>query len=636
LGINWQVVTIVNRVSRGLFVGMKYLHQKYDIKLNLSARSLLVALMAVGSVACGGSENNKTIAQVPVQSVAINVSSALVAPTYTLNDAAFEPSEYNNGRFALRSTTSIDDTAMLGSIHASPAAVRVIQDTYDVLFQHEIGNAVPQNIDTRVQADEIVNSDRNLSINVRAWEITPSFTQNASAFPPNEYDTGAFYLQPNAGGERIFIGNSHVASPLPVQVMQGNYDVIYSLEAGGDLVPNNQGAVVKTDIFIGVDGPLEVDVTSVLFEFDATLNLSGFPSDQYQNALFFLRNSDTGDRVELGASFELPLTLTVAEGTYDIVYQHVQGNALPVNTDAVVARNVVIGATNSSETINIESVAITPSFTLDGSAFPEEEYNDANFYLRSVNNDNDVMFLGASEIMPVAVRVISSDMDTDVSEGELLLGAYDILYRHESGEKIPQNTNAVVPERSNITLNIDQDLVVPVTSVNITGRFTLNGHNFPDDVSNSVQFLLRDSNNDSDEFLFGYSDINNKAVKLMPGTYHVVMDHLDGAAVPQNEMHEVDFNNVLTGDQTLRVNIPAVRVAPSFTLDGQAFPANIYQSATFYLYDLHTKTRIFLGRSYRKNAPVMVIKEDHEIIYEHLNGGQVPQNTNNKVGRVDL
>jgi len=620
---------------------MKYLHQKCGIKLNFSARPLLVALMIVGLVACG-SENNKTIAQVPAQSVAINVLSALVTPTYTLNDAAFEPSEYNNGRFVLRSTTSTrsttftDDTAILGSIHASPAAVRVIQDTYDVLFQHEIGNAVPQNIDTEVQVDETISSDRNLSINVLAWEITPSFTQNASAFPPNEYDTGAFYLQPKASGERIFIGNSHVASPLPVQVMQGNYDVIYSLEAGGDLVPNNQGAVVKTDIFIGVDGPLEVDVTSVLFEFDATLNLGGFPSDQYQNALFFLRNSDTGDRVELGASFELPLTLTVAEGTYDIVYQHVQGNALPVNTDAVVARNVVIGATNSSETINIESVAITPSFTLDGSAFPEEEYNDANFYLRSVNNDNDVMFLGASEIMPVAVRVISSDMDTDVSEGELLLGAYDILYRHESGERVPKNTNAVVPGRNNITLNIDQGLVVPVTSVNITGRFTLNGNNFPDDANNSVQFLLRDSNDDSDEFLFGYSDISNKAVKIMPGTYHVVMDHLDGAAVPQNEMHEVDFNNVLTGDQTLRVNIPAVRVAPSFTLDGQAFPASIYQSATFYLYDLHTKTRIFLGRSYRKNAPVMVIKEDHEIIYEHLNGGQVPQNTNNKVGRVDL
>jgi len=178
--------------------------------------------------------------------------------------------------------------------------------------------------------------------------------------------------------------------------------------------------------------------------------------------------------------------------------------------------------------------------------------------------------------------------------------------------------------------------MVPVTSVNVTGRFTLNGNSFPGDINNSVQFLLRDSNNDSDEFLFGFSDISNEAVKLIPGTYHVVMDHLYGDAVPQNKMHEVDFNNVFSGDQTLNVNVPAVRVNPRFTLDGQAFPASIYQSATFYLYDFRTETRIFLGRSYKKNTPVMVIKENHEIIYEHMNGDQVPQNTNNNLGIVDL
>ncbi len=616
---------------------MKNLHQEYGNTVNVSARWLFIVLMVVGLVACGGTENNKVVSLVPIQSVTINVSSVLVTPTYTLNGGAFEPGENNDGNFVLHSTTSAGDALILGSSHdASPASVRVIQDTYDVLFRHETGNAVPQNINTRVQADEVIVSDRNLLIDVLAWEIIPSFTQSPSAFPLNEYDRGTFYLQPKAGGgERIFIGSSH-ALPAPVQVMQGTYDVIYSLETGGDIVPSNQNAVVKADVFIDMDGPLNVDVNSVSFTFDATLDLNVFPSSQYQKALFFLRNSNTGDRVELGASFELPVTLTVIEGTYDVVYQHVQGNALPVNADAIVARNIVIDATNLSETINIESVAITPSFTLDGSFFPEDEYNDANFYLRAVSNDNDVMFLGASEITPSIVRVISSDMDTDVGVGEVLLGSYDVVYRHETGEKVPQNVNAVVPGRSDITLNVDQQLIVPVTSVNVTGRFTLNGNEFPDGANNIAQFLLRDSNNDSDEFLFGYSNISNEAVKLMPGTYHVVMDHLDGDALPQNKMHEVDFGNILTEDKILHVEIPAVRVDPNFTLDGQAFPSSIYQSATFYLFDLHTKTRIFLGRSYRKNAPVMVIEEDHEIIYEHLNGGEVPQNTNNNMGRIDL
>ncbi len=617
-------------------MGMKNLYQKDGVKLSLSACLLLVALV-VGGVGCGNTENNKLAAQVPIQSVTINVSSALVTPTYTLNGAAFEQSEYNDGNFVLRNTVSAGDTLVLGSSHdASPAAVRVIQDTYDVLFQHETGNGVPQNVDTQVQVNEVVNSDRDMFIDVRAWEITPSFTQNASAFPPNEYDTGMFYLQPDAGGERIFIGRSHMALPAPVQVMQGTYDVIYSLETGGEFVPNNQGAVVMAGVSITVAGALAVDVASVRFQFDATLDLAAFPTDQNHKALFFLRNVSTGDRVELGASFELPVTLSVVEGTYDIVYQHVRGDALPVNTDAVVASNIIIDDTSLSVTIDIDSVVITPSFSLDGSVFPQDEYNDANFYLRAINNYDDVMFLGASETAATAVRVISSDMDTAPGVSELLLGTYDVLYRHESGEDVPQNINAIVPGRGNIALNSDQTLMVPVTSVNITGRFTLNGNSFPGDINNSVQFLLRDSSNDSDEFLFGFSDISNEAVKLIPGTYHVVMDHLYGSAVPQNKMHEVDFNNVFSEDQTLNVNVPAVRVNPGFTLDGQAFPASVYQSATFYLYDFRTETRIFLGRSYKKNTPVMVIKENHEIIYEHMNGDQVPQNTNNNLGAVDL
>ncbi len=615
---------------------MKNLYQKEGVKLNLLACWLLVAL-TVGGVGCGNTENNKLSTQAPIQSVTINVSSALVTPTYTLNGAAFAQSEYNDGNFVLRNTAFTSDTLVLGSSHdASPAAVRVIQDTYDVLFLHETGNGVPQNVGTQVQVNEVVNSDRGIFIDVRAWEITPTFTQNASAFPLNEYDTGVFYLQPDAGGGRIFIGKSHMALPAPVQVMQGTYDVIYSLETGGEFVPNNQGAVVMAGVSITAAGVLAVDVASVAFQFDATLDLAAFPADQNHKALFFLRNISTGDRVELGASFELPVTLSVVEGTYDIVYQHVRGSGLPVNTDAIVATNVVIDSTSPSQSIDIRSVAITPEFTLNGSAFPQDEYNDANFHLRGVNNNNDVMFLGASEIASTVVRVISSDMDTDPGVNELLLGTYDVLYRHESGEEVPQNANALVPGKNNIVLNSDHVLMVPVTSVNVAGRFTLNGNRFPGDINNSVQFLLRDSSNDSDEFLFGFSDISNEAVKLIPGTYHVVMDHLYGDAVPQNKMHEVDFNNVFDGDQTLNVSVPAVRVNPEFTLDGQAFPTSIYQSATFYLYDIRTETRIFLGRSYKKNTPVMVIKENHDIIYEHMNGDLVPQNTNNNLGVVDL
>ncbi len=622
------------------------MYRKYEAQGILMRRLSIVAAMALGLAACGssGSVTNSPV-QVPVQAENIDVLSAVVTPSYTLDGGVFPASEYNDGNFLLRSTTEKDDIVPLGSSHdASPAAVRVVQDSYDVLYQHETGSAVPQNVNTPVQATGLINADLPLAVAVTSWTVTPVFSHNAGAnpFPASEYDDGQFFLQPTGGGERLLIGNSHTVSPGAVRVMAGSYDVIYALETGGNLVPGNKNTRLASGVSVAKnESPFNVDVRSVRFQFDATLDTSPFPASQDQQAHFILRNTTTADQVDLGSSVELPVSVFVAEGTYDIVYQHVQGNQLPVNTDAVIAKGVLIGSSGASSiNVDIASVAITPAFSLDGNAFPASEYNDANFYLRSLNNANDVMFIGASEVAPTAVRVISSAMDIDAGAPVLALGDYQVLYRHASGQVVPQNSNAVV--LNNQTLATDgAALNVAVNSLEVSGKFTLNGKSFPNDASNSVQFFLR-GDDQADAFLFGYSDLSNEPVRVVsiPGsyeTYDVFMDHLAGDGVPQNEMHEMAFNKLLDTDgATLSVDIPAVRVKPTFTLDGQAFPASIYQSATFYLHDLHGGSLIFLGYSYKDNDPVMVIKEDHEVIYGHLNGEQTPQNSQSNLKILDL
>jgi len=421
----------------------------------LVGRLVLAGGLTATLVACGGGGNNDTIEQFPTQPVTIDVLSALVTPSYTLDigsgPVVFPSSEYDDGNFVLRGATEPNDIAPLGSSHdENPAEVRVVQGGYDVLFQHETGDTVPQNVDSLVQtvADISVVADP-FPIAVKAWTVTPTFLHNGGAFPVSEYDDGVFYLRPTAGGEDVFLGNSHTVSPAPVLVMQGSYDVIYSLETGGSLVPSNQAAVVMSGEPITSDRPsFVVNVTSERFSFNPTHNSGGFPSSQYQRAEFFLRNA-SGDRVELGASFEPPAPPFVIVGTYDIVYQHVQGDLLPINRDAVLMGDVLIDASNQSQAPDITSVSITPTFSLDASPFQESEYQDANFFLRGYINNNDEILLGSSHIStPDAVRIISS---ADV-------GNYDVLYRHESGETVPQNTNAVV--LSNDILNMDGALVV--------------------------------------------------------------------------------------------------------------------------------------------------------------------------------
>ena len=596
--------------------------------------ALLLSLLACS----GGSENQPTPPSVPTTAVAINVSSAWIIPSYSLDGGDFPEDEYNDGNFVLRSTTDNTDTALLGSSHdASPAAVRVVLGGYDVLYQHETGSGVPQNFNTPVQSGETINADRNLSIALTSWMVTPAFTHSPGAFPASEHDDGVFYLRPLAGGEAILLGNSHTAIPGPVSVLDGSYDVMYVLQSGGSAVPNNQAAVLTGTHNITANGPLSVAASSVSFQFDASLDGVAFPVSPDQQAEFFLRNSTTGDRVELGLSNELPVTVLVLEGTYDIVYRHREGDALPINTDAVIASNVLIDAANPAQNINIGSVEVVPTFSLNGADFPQDEYSHANFYLRNSQNHADEMFLAASDVLPNAVRVIRSDFDTDIDTPVLAFGSYDVLYRHETGDAVPQNTNAVIDGASNQAFVTDGPLAVAITSVEVGGAFTLNGNPFPSDANNNVRFLLRDSNNDSDEFLFGFSDISNEPVMIVSGTYHVVMDHQQGEDVPQNKMHEVDFNVQLNADQTLSVDVPVVRVDPGFTLDGQAFSNSFYQSATFYLREIHAPfNRIFLGYSYKNNQPVMVIEEDYDVVYEHLYGNQVPQNTNSTITRIDL
>ena len=612
---------------------LKHVCGSFRAGVILAGRRFLISGLVAGLAGCGGGGDNNKVEQFPTQPVTIGVLSAVVNPAYQWSESGgalkdFPISEYNDGNFVLRSSAATSDTAALGSSHdTTPPTVRIVQGEYDVLFQHETGNGVPQNVGSSVQSNVVLNSNQALPIEMTAWAVTPSFTLNGLAFPVTEYDDAVFYLRPIGGGGDIFLGNSHSASPGPVLVMQGTYDVIYALETGGEVAPNNQNVAVMRDVNVGADMPLAVNVLAVDFRLSGSLDTVPFPASQYQRAEFFLRNS-AGDLVELGDSSELPLTVSVIEGDYDIVYRHVQGDLLPINTDAVVMAGITIDSGSSMQDLAMTSVVITPSFTLDGGAFPMSEYNDANFILRGTTNNNDEMLLGSSHFAsPGPVRVINSTM----------VGNYDVVYRHETGEEVPQNSNALL--QSNVILNSDMNFAVnDVAMVSVSGRFTLNGNNFPSNASNSVRFLLRDSSNDSDEFLFGFSDVSNEAVKLIPGTYHVIMDHLDGGAVPQNEMHEIDFSNVLSqNDATLSVNVPAVRVAPSFTLDGQAFPASIYQSARFYLRERHSpKNHIFLGESYKNNNSVMVIKEDYDVVYEHLNGEQTPQNTDRFLEVVDL
>ncbi len=129
--------------------------------------------------------------------------------------------------------------------------------------------------------------------------------------------------------------------------------------------------------------------------------------------------------MELGNTHDLPFTVTVIEGNYDIAYQHETGDEVPANEEAVIAADQLVNMANPAASINIQSALISPLYSHNGGAFPVSEYQDANIYLRGDNPD-DVFFLGNThDASPADVRVIQ--------------GSYDIIYQHETGDQVPQN-----------------------------------------------------------------------------------------------------------------------------------------------------------------------------------------------------
>ena len=575
---------------------------------------LYAAALASFLTGCGGNNN---LGENPIP-VGIDVKAVDIQGDYSLNGGAFPASQYETGIIAFADAEN--NLTPLGETYNGSYAASVVAGTYHSIYHHLQGGAVvPVNRGDTITSGLALNADQTVDIPVSAISVRFVFTLNGGSVPASEYDDAVFYLQPKTGGgEAIELGNSH--SPIdPVWLIPGTYDVIYSVETSGSLVPINQHAVVDTIVVDSMTSGATIDVKPTDFRLNATLNGNPFPVSQYEHAVFYLRNTSTGDLVELGPSYELPLNRWVVDGTYDIVYAHQNGTSIPANPDAVLMSGITIDSGSPAQSVNVLSAAITPQYSLNGGGFPISEYQDAEIYLRG-STDEDVLLLGNTHVpSPSAVNIVR--------------GNYDVIYRHETGDQVPRNANAVI--QSNVALNNNQVLPVAVATVDITGTFTLNGNDFPANVFESARFNLVGANTD-DRFRFGDSYEGSSTVRIIPGTYNVQYRHLSGTQVPLNINKVVDSGLLLDITKSIRVNAVARSVAPGFTLNSGPFPKSVYHYAEFYLRDTSNADRIFIGYSHLDNEDTLVINGNYDVLYEHVQGDQVPVNERAVVDNIDL
>ena len=365
--------------------------------------------------------------------------------------------------------------------------------------------------------------------------------------------------------------------------------------------------LIRATITTSPPPSLIIDVPAVDIEGDFLHNGSPFPVSIYQDGIVDLRDQNGSDRIELGNTHDGSHALSVVEGTYDVYYSHESGQLVPQNVDAIINDDVVIN-TDLTLDVNVESASIRSKFSLNGEAFPDNVYNSANFYLQNVN-DGDPILLGQSHLSNDPVRVVQ--------------GTYDVIYSHQNGSLVPQNQNAVV---TTVVISGDALLEVNVTSAEFRSSYLLNSDPFPNSIYDSGNFYLRNSST-GDTVYLGASHDGTDTNEVIPGNYDIVyqLNQGTGVLVPLNQETIVDSISI-AGDQAYVINVEAGTVTGQYTHNGGAFPGSIYQSAEFFLREVSTDDLIFLGRSNVPSTPIMVTTGIYNVIYQHFNGSDVPQN----------
>ncbi len=258
--------------------------------------------------------------------------------------------------------------------------------------------------------------------------------------------------------------------------------------------------------------------------------------------------------------------------------------------------------------INVNTSMVSGDFTLNGGSFPNSAYSSGTIIWTDTNT-HDPVILGKSY--------------DDNYNLMLINGNYDSVYQHQLGNGVPLNELAII--NSNQNISTDTVLNIDVSMVDITPVFTHNNAAFTNHPYIKASFYLQPV--DSDELiLLGDSNINNAAINVVPGNYHVVYSHSQGEDIPVNKAARILSNVDLSSSGALNINVSSVDLRSTFQLNGGAFPQNQYDHGEFYLTTSTTGDEALIGQSFNSGLPVTIVAGSYDIEYRSVQSSISPIN----------
>lgn len=444
----------------------------------------------------------------------VDVPSVQVAGTLGLDGAPFPSSLAHRGRVSLQGVYGRGRSAYWATHTTGAFSMRMIPGAYHVVYEHLVGDGiVPRNAAARVARLALDGDTTGLQLDVPSVAASFSYVLDGAPLPAEDYEDGVVELV-TADGDRVPAGRTSEA-PQALRLVPGTYDLRYSIESGGTLVPRNTQGVLATEV--SVTGPTEVSFAGITAQVTLLWDGAPPPASIYDHADLVLVDRATGGETLLGNSRNQPFSIRLLPGSYDLRQRTVisNGNA-PLNSDVLVASGWQPQAdAQLSVDVPLELAYLQP--LLNGVAFPGSIYQQAQMLFEGADGVDQVP-LGSTSEAPWSVPLVA--------------GTYRVRYRHDVGDQVPANPDAALVDGFRVGVDsnlpiLPSDLPVHASTLALTLRFD----GVPLPAGNQALFHLL---GEDEQLVLGTPGAAPLERFLVEGTYRLRYQYQSGAGIPRN------------------------------------------------------------------------------------------------------
>ena len=419
------------------------------------------------------------------------------------------------------------------------------------------------------------------NIDLIAATVAGKLTVNGAAISDIDEGDGWLFFS-NAAGDYADLGGLP-GSSYSALVAPGTYD-LYFAGNSGTKIPG--GSVkLRSDVALSASGlALDVDVPTTAVSTKLTLNGGRLPDDgsSGDGGAFLELRRGTDARLWLAYMVSAGQSTVAVPGTYDVyysVYSRVAGG-IPTNTSAKVQSGVVIDGSSASLAIDIPATPVSVSVKVAGA--PITAATPQLTYLTLKNGDGDAARLTVTSAAGTSsALVVPGTYDLYYGAyGETCVPPIDCSDLNIFAPNVPKNASAKV--KSGVVVGaapLSLDIDLPATHV--SGTVTVNG-SVADGLD--AEGLLTLTTAAGDSVALSPDATGAYSVLLLPGTYDLMYGingrpAANGSALPPNFNTKLRSGIIVgTSALTLDIDIPAVTVAGSITLNGMALPPTAGQS----------------------------------------------------------